>query len=99
VTEKYSIYLLALAAVDVAVWNPKRMRMLAATTLTAFFYLLSNNFFLIRFLSPLSPSYLQIETMLSQQIGPYRLFANLCLGSFFTVLNVIYLYLILKTRR
>jgi hypothetical protein len=96
VTEQYAIYLLALSAIDVAVWNPKRKRMLLATLAMALTYLTMNNYFLIRFLSPVYPDYTLIESALYQLIGPIRYAVNLLSGSIFTYLNARYLFTILK---
>jgi hypothetical protein len=98
VTEQYAIYLLALAVIDVAIWNPQRKRMLMATIGTVLFYLFLNNYFLIRFLSPVYPDYVKIETGLSQ-IEPIRLALLFAAGIVFTCLNLSYLISILKENR
>jgi hypothetical protein len=98
VTEQYSIYLFALSAVDVAVWNPKRKGMLVATMAVVLIYLLVNNYFLIRFLSPVYPNFTQVESALSQMIGSARYAADFLLGSIFTILNIRYLIALLKAR-
>lgn len=96
VTEQYAIYLLSLSAIDVAVWNPKRKIMLLLTTSVALVYLVSNNYFLIRFLSPIYPDFAQIESALYQTIGQVRYAVNFLAGSIFTFLNVQYLRAVLK---
>jgi len=96
VTEQYAIYLLALAVVDVALWNPMRKPLLTATTATALFFLLVNNHFLIRFLSPVYPDYTKIELLLSQ-IEPIRLALLFASGTVFTCLNISYLISIMKS--
>jgi hypothetical protein len=98
VTEQYAIYLLALSVIDVALWNPQRKRLLVAAAATALFYLVMNNFFLVRFLSPVYSSYAQIESDLSQMIGPIRLALNFASGSFFTCINILYLVRLLKRK-
>lgn len=95
VTEQYAIYLLALAVIDVALWNPQRKQLLIATTITALFYLVVNNYFLVRFLSPVYPDYSKIELSLSQ-IEPIRRALLLASGTVFTCINVVYLIGILK---
>jgi hypothetical protein len=57
-----------------------------------------NNFFLIRFLSPVYLDYGQIENGLSQLIGPARLTLNFLSGSVFTALNAGYLINILRSK-
>jgi len=96
VAEQYSIYLLALSVIDVSVWSQSRRWLLVATAGVTFLYLLSNNFLLIRFLSPIDPVYLQMEAQISQRLGNLRLFTNLISGSAFTCLNLCYLAKILK---
>jgi hypothetical protein len=96
VTEQYAIYLFALSAIDVAVWNPKRKNMLLFTMFVVLVYLVSNNYFLIRFLSPVDPRALQIELTFSQAIGPIRNAVNFISGSLFTCLNIWYLIAIMK---
>lgn len=96
VTEQYAIYLLSLGAIDAAVWNPKRKTTLLLTMSVALVYLVSNNYFLIRFLSPLDPSALQIESALSQAIEPIRVAVNFLFGVIFTGVNVLYLIAVLK---
>lgn len=96
VTEQYAIYLFAFMAIDVAVWNPKRKSLLLLSLAVALAYLISNQFLLIDFLSPVYPNFAQIESGLYG--GLIRLTANLLLGSIFTYLNVRYLITILKPR-
>lgn len=99
VTEQYAIYLLALSILDVVLWNARRRPILLATTVIATIYLLTNNYFLLRFLAPVYPNVVQIESSLSQMIGPVRLAVNFALGSAFTVLNVWYLMKILGNKK
>jgi hypothetical protein len=96
VTEQYAIYLFALSAIDVAVWNPKRKKTLLLMMAVALIYLISNNYFLVRFLSPINPNFLQIESALSQSIGPIRYALDFLAGTLFTFLNVWYLVAILR---
>jgi len=98
VTEQYSIYLVALGVIDVALWNPQRKRLLTATVVTALFYLILNNYFLVRFLSPIYTNYQEFEIALSQ-IEPIRVTLLLVSGIVFTWLNIRYLINILKSER
>jgi multisubunit Na+/H+ antiporter MnhB subunit len=98
VTEQYSIYLVALGVMDVALWNPQRKRLLTATVVTALFYLILNNYFLVRFLSPIYTNYQEFEIALSQ-IEPIRVTLLLVSGIVFTWLNIRYLINILKSER
>lgn len=97
VTEQYAIYLLALSAIDVAVWNPKRKQMLMMTMAVALIYLVSHNTLLIPFLSPLYPNLTtQIASSLAQQTEAIRFAVSFLSGSMFTYLNVRYLIAALK---
>jgi hypothetical protein len=98
VTEQYSIYLLALGVLDVALWNPQRKRLLTATVVTALVYLILNNYFLVRFLSPIYANYPEFENALGQ-IEPIRITLLLVSGIVFTWLNVRYLISILTGER
>jgi len=98
VTEQYSIYLVALGVLDVALWNPQRKRLLTATVATTLFYLVLNNYLLVRFLSPIYPNYPEFENMLSQ-IEPIRVTLLLVSGIAFTWLNLRYLISILTSKQ
>ena len=98
VTEQYAIYLLALSVIDVVLWNPERKRLFQATVVVTFVYLLVNNYFLVRFLSPVYPSFTDVESALSQSIGAVRYAVNFLCGSIFTFLNVWYAIAVLKKK-
>ena len=91
ITEQYALYLFALAAVDVTLWNPQRRRHLVATVVVAMIYLVMNNYFLVRFLSPVYPGFVSFESAMYSVIGPARYAINFLTGTSFTILNVRYL--------
>jgi len=91
VTEQYALYLIALSIVDVALWNPKRKPLLFATVIVAMIYLVMNNYFLVRFLSPIYPNFVGFENAMSAAIGPIRYAINFLTGAAFTGLNAKYL--------
>ena len=91
VAEQYALYLFALAAIDVALWNPQRKRLLFASMIVALIYLVVNNYFLVRFLSPVYPNFVDFERAIYNVIGSVRYAINLLTGTAFTVLNVKYL--------
>jgi hypothetical protein len=95
VTEQYAIYLLALAAIDVAIWSPGRKRLFVITMTVALFYLVVNNYFLVRFLSPVYPDYTNFELALGQ-FELIRRTVLLLSGTVFTILNISYLTSILR---
>ncbi len=98
VTEQYAIYLFALAAIDVAVWHPEKKRMLLLMMGAVLVYLLSNNYLLTRFLAPVYPNFMQIETGVNESFGLFRYTVNFLSGTIFTILNVRYLTAILNRR-
>jgi hypothetical protein len=91
VAEQYALYLFALGAVDVVLWNPQRKRLLIATMIVALIYLVVNNYFLVRFLSPVYPNFVDFENTMYTLIGSVRYAINFLTGTAFTVLNVKYL--------
>jgi hypothetical protein len=91
ITEQYALYLFALGAIDVAVWNPARKSTLFATLVVALIYLIVNNYFLVRFLSPVYPGFVSFENSMSLTIGPIRYAATFLTGTAFTCLNIKYL--------
>jgi len=96
ITEQYALYLFALAAVDVAVWHPERKRLLFGSVAVALGYLVINNYFLVRFLSPVYPGFTSFENAMFGLIGPLRYTLHLLLGTAFTCLNVAYLVKLLR---
>jgi hypothetical protein len=91
VTEQYALYFFAIGAVDVAVWNQARKWTLLASVVVALIYLVMNNYFLIRFLSPVYPGFVNFENSMSVAIGPIRYAVTVLTGTLFTCLNVKYL--------
>ncbi len=98
VTEQYAIYLFALVVVDVALWHPQRKRMLLLMMGAVLVYLLSNNYLLTRFLAPVYPNFMQIETGVNESFGLFRYSVNFLSGTIFTILNVQYLAAMLNRR-
>ena len=91
VAEQYALYLFALGAVDVALWNPQRKRLLISTMIVAMIYLVMNNYFLVRFLSPVYPNFVDFESMMYLLIGQIRYALLFVTGTVFTILNIKYL--------
>lgn len=91
VNEQYSVYLLALGILDVSLVQPKRMKLIAATAVVVFAYLLANNLFLVRFTAPIYPLATLLDFTLDLQYAFYRGTAELILGVAFTLLNLAYL--------
>ena len=96
ITEQYALYFFAFGAIDVAVWNQNRKRTLLASVAVALIYLIMNNYFLIRFLSPVYPAFTNFENSLSATIGPIRYAVTFLTGTLFTCLNIKYLTDVLR---
>lgn len=96
ITEQYALYFFWLAVVDIALWHPERKRMLAAAVTVAMVYLVVNNYFLLRFLSPVYPGFINFEEAMYKQISPARYAINFLAGTAFTLLNVNYLLAVLR---
>ena len=96
VTEQYALYLFAMGAIDVALWNQARKSTLLASVMVALIYLIINNYFLIRFLSPVYPGFVSFENVMSIRIGPIRYAVAFVTGTLFTCLNIKYLVDVLR---
>jgi len=99
VNEQYAIYLLALAMIDVSIWNTDRKRLLYWTFVISTLFLLTNNLLLIRFASPVFPEAVSIDNTLDAQLGLFRFVAKFILGSCFTVLNLLYIASVFRKTR
>ena len=98
ITEQYALYLFAISAIDVALWNQTRKSTLFGSVVVAMIYLLMNNYFLIRFLSPVYPGFVNFENAASLTIGGIRFACTFLAGTLFTCLNVKYLVDVLRKR-
>jgi Gpi18-like mannosyltransferase len=102
VNEQYSIYLLALLLIDAALWSPKRMKLFYAMSVVIIAATVTNNFLLIRFLSPVYPDALQLEAHFIGEgtlLGPLRTALLWAEGLAFSGLNIWYLVALIKERR
>lgn len=98
VNEQYTIYLFALAAIDVSIWNPRRRKILLASLAVVICYLVVNSPLLLRFVSPVFPSLLQTEQVLINLYNQPRFVLKAILAVAFTALNAWYLVTILRQR-
>lgn len=98
ITEQYALYLFAISAIDVALWNPSRKSTLFGSVGVALIYMIINNYFLIRFLSPVYPGFVNFENAASITFGGIRLAGTFLAGTLFTCLNVKYLVDVLRKR-
>jgi len=99
VNEQYAVYPLALLLVEAAIWSPERMRLFYALSAVIMVATVTNNFLLIRFLAPVYPNALQLESGLIAQVNPLRNAALYLEGLAFCALNLWYLAALIKERR
>jgi hypothetical protein len=91
VNEQYSVYLIALAAIEVAIWHPENKRLLTLISVAVMGYLLANNFLMVRFLAPVFPGWQAVENQLGVMFGAQRYAAKLVFAIMFGVLNILYM--------
>jgi len=99
VNEQYTIYLLALLLIDASLWTPKRMRLFYAVSVVIIAATVTNNFLLIRFLSPVYPNALQLEANLVGPISSLKSAIQYIEGLSFCALNIWYMAALIKERR
>jgi hypothetical protein len=99
VNEQYSIYLLPLLLIDAVLWSPKRMRLFYAVSVVIIAAIVTNNILLIRFVTPVYPEALRIETNLITTVDAFRNGALYLEGLAFCGLNIWYLADLIKERR
>jgi Gpi18-like mannosyltransferase len=99
VNEQYAIYLLALLLIDAALWSPKRMKLFYVVSVVIIAATVTNNFLLIRFLAPVYPNALQLESHLVAAVAPIKNAVQYIEGLAFCGLNIWYLAALVKERR
>ena len=72
VNEQYAVYLFALALIDVALWSPRRTKLVLVGIATVFVFNFTNVLFFIRYVTPILPQALTIEANIVANIGPER---------------------------
>ncbi len=96
INEQYLIYLLPLLVVDISIWHPERRTLFHATWILGLLFLMVNNDLFLRFLGPLYPSTVSLDT----SIAYLSIFTGLryalldILGALFS-LNILQLTLVL----
>jgi len=91
VNEQYSVYLIALATIEVAVWHPENRSLLALISVAVMGYILSNNFLMLRFLAPVFPGWQAVENHLNAMFGAERYPVKAAFAVMFGILNIIYM--------
>ncbi len=98
VNEQYALYLFALALIDVAMWSPQRRNLILASVAAVLMFNVTNDLLLIRYLSPIIPQALAIESSIIAKINPERNTMLFFEGMAFWAINVYYFYLLYKER-
>jgi hypothetical protein len=98
VNEQYSLYLFALALIDVAMWSPRRWKLFLALLTVLLMFHLTNDVLLIRYLTPAYPQAFTIEANIIAANNSLR-FALLFLeGVAFWMLNTYYFFSLYRER-
>jgi hypothetical protein len=87
VNEQYLMYLLPLLLIDVLLWHPERSGLFRLTWILCFAFLLVNNDLLVRFLGPVSDSFVNIAYAAdaSTVLGGVRTYAGYVLDVLITI--------------
>ncbi len=65
INEQYLIYLLPLLLIDISIWHPERRTLFNATWILGLLFLVVNNDLFLRFLGPLYPSTVNLDTSIA----------------------------------
>jgi len=98
VNEQYALYLFALALIDIAMWSPRRRRLLFASISAVLLYHITNDPLLIRYVAPVYPHVLAIEANLISAVNPERNFLLFFWAMIFWLLNVYYFVSLYRER-
>jgi hypothetical protein len=99
VNVQYSIYLLGLMLIDIAMWSHNRLRLYVAYVTVVFLATIVNDVLGIRFLAPVYPGAIPLEASLIREINPYRDAGLLVLAIGFVLLNLTYAVALFGERR
>ena len=98
VNEQYATYILALALIDIAVWNPERKWLYLGLSLAVMAFILINNVYLVRFLAPIYPGWGNLENAIIQSQGPWRFPLLFASSLAFVATNAVYLWVLFRDR-
>jgi Gpi18-like mannosyltransferase len=98
VNEQYTLYLFALAMIDIALWSPQRKKLLIVGVATVVMFNVTNVLFFIRYLAPVVPQALTIEANIVATIGPERNALLFLEAAVLWVVNIYYFYSLYKER-
>ena len=81
------------------VWNPGRRRLYVAITAVVLLFLVVNNGFFIRFVSPVDPLAVFTESQLDSNLGSLRFDTLFACSIAFAALNLVYIVALFRARR
>ena len=98
VNEQYTLYLFALALIDIALWSPQRRNLFLVGVAAVLMFNFTNVLFFIRYLAPIVPQALTIEANIVATIGPERDGMLFLEAAVFWVVEIYYFYSLVKER-
>ena len=98
VNEQYSLYLFALALIDVALWSPQRKKLLLVGIAAIVLFNATNVLLFIRYVTPIIPQALTIESNLVATVGPVRNALLILEAAVFWAVEIYYFYSLVRER-
>jgi len=98
VNEQYSVYFFALALIDVALWSPQRKKLLLVGIAAIVLFNASNVLLFIRYVTPIIPQALTIESNIVATIGPERNALLFLEAVVFWAVEIYYFYALTRER-
>ena len=98
VNEQYSVYLFALALIDVAMWSPQRRKLVLVGIAAVVLFNVTNVLLFIRYVTPILPQALTIEANIVAMINPERNALLILEAMVFWAVELYYFYSLVKER-
>jgi Gpi18-like mannosyltransferase len=98
VNEQYSLYFFALALIDVALWSPQRKKPLLVGIAAIVLFNATNVLLFIRYVTPIVPQALTIESNIVATIGPERNALLFLEAVVFWAVEIYYFYALIRER-
>ena len=98
VNEQYSLYFFALALIDVALWSPQRKKPLLVGMVAIVLFNATNVVLFIRYVTPIIPQALSIESNMVATIGPERNALLFLEAVVFWAVEIYYFYALVRER-
>ena len=98
VNEQYALYLFGLALIDVAMWSPQRRNLFLVSVAAVMAFNVTNDFLWIRYLSPIVPNALTIESNIIAPIASARVTLLFSEAMAFWAVNIYYFFSLYRER-